>query len=368
MARRRSALGLPPHVDRFWSKKAKKYYYAVRIGHGPRVALKSLPGTEAFTAERAEALAQLTGSIGASLAAPGSVRSIVTSYLNSDHFAATFKPSVRAKHKRTLERFAGKNGGKTFAALTGENVAAMLGKIGTPHMQKLWRQAMVGLCKWAVGEKLIARSPMRDLDPIKMPKAVSHRRWMPEHVKTFRGRHKSGSIERLALELLLNSAARGRSDVRRMGRANVRNGNLIFTARKNGATMVVPVLPGLAAELAARDPDDLVFFRGKTGAPMAEGTWGRMFRKAVTAAGLDADLTPHGIRHAAACEAAEHGASEATIMAILGDTDPRAAAVYVRQARKAMLIANHYAARAAAGTNQVPVTGSGSQTVSQTEG
>jgi integrase len=327
-----------------------------------------MPGTPEFTAAYADAIVRLTGGTpGAGLAASGSARTMVTDYLASDAFKA-FKPSVQRKHRRTLERFVGKNGYRVLGQLGPDDVKAMLGKIGTPHMAKLWRQAMIGLCKWALKEKLIRQSPMRDLDPVKTPKAESHRRWMPEHVETFRDRWPSGTTERLALELLLNSAARGRSDVRRMGRANVRGNMLTFTAKKNGEAVTVPVLPSLAAELATRDPNDLIFFRSEHGTPMAESTWARMFRNAVQEARLPDDLTPHGLRHAAASEAAEHGANEATIMAILGDTDPRAAAIYVRQARKVQLIADYHARRAAAGTIQAPVTGSSSQTDSQTMG
>jgi integrase len=331
---------------------------------GERIRLYSPFGSQEFEAEYEAAKARLGGaSIGAGLAVKGSVRSIVICYLDSEPFKA-LKPSVREKRKRLLERFAEKNATRMLGDLAPDDVRVMMKKIVSPHVQRLWRQTIRTMCVWAVGERLLKRNPMTDVEPVALPEATPHRRWMPEHVAAFRARWPSGTVERRALEFLICTMARGRSDISRLTRSNVRNGCIVFVASKNGEAMEIPISPDLAAEIAAVPATDLLFFRGVMGRPTTGKRFGEMFKRACKAAGLDDDLTAHGLRHAGAAEAAEAGASVAEIAALLGDRSWQMAKHYAEQAEKKRLIANYHARRRARkdGTNGGPDSQTDSQT------
>ena len=144
-----------------------------------------------------------------------------------------------------------------------------MAKIRSPHTRRLWRQAMSSMCGWAADQAppLLARNPFLEVGPVALPKSMPHRRWMPEHVAAFRERWPSGTIERRALEALINTMARGRSDVARLSRTNIRDGAIYFIAAKNGEAMDgIPISPELQVELAAVPATDLLLFRNKVGA------------------------------------------------------------------------------------------------------
>ena len=351
MVRRRSALGLPPYCERF-TVKGITYVYA-RLPGGPRIRLLSPIGSEAFSHEYRSALDRLQGPAGAGQAVKGSVRSIATAYLAGDGFLA-LKPAVQRKRRVEIERFTEKNGHRMLGKMAADDIKAMMAKIRSPHVRRLWRQALSSMCSWAADQAppLLARNPFAEVGPVALPKSIPHRRWMPEHVAAFRARWPSGTIERRALEALINTMARGCSDVARLSRTHIRDGALYFTAAKNGEAMDgIPISPELAAEISAVPATDLLLFRNKVGAPISPNRFGEMFRRACDAAGLPADLRAHGLRHTGACEAAERGESMLTIMALLGDRSPQAAMVYVRQAETARLLRDAHARRTAkAGT------------------
>jgi len=350
MVRRRSALGLPPHCERFTSKGIT-YVYA-RLPGGPRIRLLSPLGTEAFTHEYRNALDKLQGPVGAAQAVKGSVRAIATAFLASDAFLA-LKKDGRAKYRREIERFAEKNGHRMLGEMAAEDVRAMMRKISSPHTARLWRQALSTMCAWAQAESMVRRNPFREVEAPEMPQAKPHRRWMPEHIEAFRRKHPTGTVERLALEFLICTMARGCSDVSRFGRANIKNGNVVWIAAKNGEEMTVPISRDLATEIAAAphgDVVDLMFFRTRQGRRMTPQRFGEIFKAGCIAAGLDDDLTAHGLRHAGASEAAENGASVPKIAALLGDRSWQMAQRYASQAEKKRMVAEYHAERARAGT------------------
>lgn len=72
----------------------------------------------------------------------------------------------------------------------------------------------------------------------------------------------SGTRERLALALLVNTAQR-RSDVVRMGRQHIRNGMIEVKQQKTGTKLAIPIHPDLQGVLDAHPvgPSDLPHHR-----------------------------------------------------------------------------------------------------------
>jgi integrase len=99
------------------------------------------------------------------------------------------------------------------------------------------------------------------------------------------------------------------------------NGQLVYGTTKTGEARTVPLPRFLADELHplmdGKSPGDLVF-QGARGGLLRNGNFGRrIFAPAAVAIGVP-DLTPHGLRHAAASLAIAAGANVKVVQAMLG--------------------------------------------------
>ncbi len=100
------------------------------------------------------------------------------------------------------------------------------------------------------------------------------------------------------------------------------DGHVVASDPKNHERREVPVprflIDQLAAHIAGKPADALVFGGEKAGAPMRSRTFQRaVFDKAAGAVGLD-DLTPHALRHTAASLAIAAGADVKVVQQMLG--------------------------------------------------
>ncbi|WP_328296227.1 tyrosine-type recombinase/integrase [Kineococcus sp. NBC_00420] len=77
----------------------------------------------------------------------------------------------------------------------------------------------------------------------------------------------------------------------------------------------------MAAEVAGKGPDDLVFTAPRGGLLLLRNWRAKVFKHAIKKAGLEG-LTPHGLRHTAASLAASAGASVRHVQALLGHASP----------------------------------------------
>ena len=116
------------------------------------------------------------------------------------------------------------------------------------------------LIKFAIKEKELSVDPTANIKPIKGGKSTGHMTWKPPQVEQYRARHPVGTMGRVALELMLNIAAR-RTDVYQIGRSHmVFNSGLQMnvltwrpqkTANSTGKVLSIPVLPFLQEALDA---------------------------------------------------------------------------------------------------------------------
>lgn len=106
---------------------------------------------------------------------------------------------------------------------------------------------------------------------------------------------------------------------------------------KSGFTVAVtlPILPALAATLAAGPCGDLTFIAGESGRPLTKESFGNEFRKACRDAGVPGST--HGVRKIAATRAAENGATVAELEAIFGRRGGGMASHYTREADRVRL-------------------------------
>jgi integrase len=175
--------------------------------------------------------------------------------------------------------------------------------------------------------------------------------WTEAEIEQYRRYWPIGSVARLALELLYETGARGRSDAIRLGWKDIDgDGELVFTPRKTDRSTKVQVVgfnlndlrsPYLKPCLDLVSPRqlarDLPFLLRKNGKPYNEDLFGRHIAKWAKAAGLPDHCRAHGLRHAFGCRLADDGAGHYGIGAALGDRDPKAIEVYTKKRNNAKL-------------------------------
>jgi integrase/recombinase XerD len=160
--------------------------------------------------------------------------------------------------------------------------------------------------------------------------------WLAANPTQYREYHKLGTMARLALELLLNIAAR-RHDAHLIGQQHVRDGKLTWrphkTERSTGKMLTIRILPELQAALdaipkGARTDGVLTFLVNDYGRPFASAAaFGNKFADWCKAAGLEPVLCAdgrtrnyraHGLRKAALRALAHEGATGPELMAVSG--------------------------------------------------
>jgi len=143
----------------------------------------------------------------------------------------------------------------------------------------------------------------------------------------------------MAFDLLLYSGLR-RGDAVRVGLQHVRDGVITLRTEKHrmgkaGEQITIPILPPLAASIAATQTGDLTYLVSETGQPWVKESFGNWFRDVCRKAKCPGSA--HGLRKAGATRAAERGASERQLMAIFGWTTGKQATHYTRAADRARL-------------------------------
>jgi integrase len=102
--------------------------------------------------------------------------------------------------------------------------------------------------------------------------------------------------------------------------------------------VTIPILPELQATLDAGPTGDLAFIATTgNGNPLTKESLGNLFAEACKAAGVR--KSAHGLRKAAATNAANHGATVAELEAIFGWAGGQMASLYTRSANRRALSA-----------------------------
>lgn len=211
-------------------------------------------------------------------------------------------------------------------------------RASTPHAANNFLKAMRGLFKWAVeakSETHVTANPTIGVQLLKGPNDdVGFHTWSEEELTRFEAKWPLGTRQRLAFDLLLYTGLR-RGDAVRLGRQHVSDGVITIRTEKTGEEVFIPILPPLAASIAATRTGDLAFIATERGRPWVKESFGTWFREACRAAGCPGSA--HGLRKAGATRAAEHGASERHLMALFGWSTGKMAAHYTKAADRKRL-------------------------------
>lgn len=322
----------PPHLHRERTRHGRFVWY-VRVGHGPRIRLKTEFGTPEFNAEYRAAVDRAP--IRETAPATSSLGWLVARYRETAAWT-DLSTATRRQRDNIFKHVLKTAGHERYAKIARDTIiAGRERRSSTPAQARHFLDAMRGLFRWAHRTGLAKSDPTAGVQNLPQRRSEGFVAWTEEHVSTYQKHWPIGTRQRVWLDVLLYTGLR-RGDAVRVGRQHV--GGLIKT-EKSGLTIEVPVivLPVLQKTLDAGPCGDLTFIVGANRRPLRKEAFGNMFREACDHAGVPGSA--HGVRKLAATRMANNGATEAQLMAVFGWTDHQMAAHYTRSANRRLLAA-----------------------------
>jgi len=326
----------PPHLQHEKTRHGRWNWY-VRKGHGPRVRLKAEYGSDEFWAEYRAALEGAPRP--ANVPKAHTLAWGLARYRESSAWS-TLSNATRRQSENIYRAVIKTAGDVLLRDITPDTITAgRERRAAAPHAANNFLKSMRRFFKWAAdpgGGKLIATNPTIGVKLLKGKNKDGFHTWSNEEIERFEKRWPLGTRQRLALDLLLYTGL-SRGDVVRLGRQHVSNGVITFRMEKGRGDGVVypPVLPILAATIAASRTGDLAFLVTERGTPFVKESFGNWFREACREAGCPGSA--HGLRKAGATRAAENGATVNQLMALFGWKTEKMALLYTRKADRKRL-------------------------------
>jgi integrase/recombinase XerD len=351
------------YVNSYIDRHGKPRHQFRRKGH-KKVTIKGRPGSAEFMAHYHELLAKTGGvptEIGTSSAKAGTVNKLAELYVKSDVFKKGLAQATQKTWRPIINRFrefetpGGRRYGENrIATIQKKSIVAFLeGK--SANAQKNTLKPIRGFIRFAISQGELATDPTEDIELIKSPKGMGHMTWKPPQVLQYQERHALGTIARLALELMLNIAAR-REDARKIGRPHLsfdpdrQLHKLTWrpskTLRSTGKSLTIPILPSLQEALdaipkEARADGVLAFLVNDYGRPFASAAaFGNKFADWCDAAGLRPVLCDdgrfrnfraHGLRKAALYTLYKAGGTVAELQALGGHASISELQTYIQE-------------------------------------
>lgn len=322
----------PPHLHREKTRHGAVVWY-VRREHGPRIRLRAEYDSLEFWAEYRAALE----------GAPAQQKPLKAKTLawELDRYRrssawARLSSATRRQRENIYKKVIETAGNEPLSAIDQDAIrSGRERRASTPHAANNFLKAMRGFFGWALEEGIISTNPTEGVRLLKGENDDDgFHTWTEDELARFEKRWPTGTRQRLAFDLLLYTGLR-RGDAVRVGRQHVRDGVITIRAEKTGEELFLPILPPLAASIAATKTGDLNFLVTEAGRPWVKESFGNWFRDVCRKAGCPGSA--HGLRKAGAVRAAEHGASERELMALFGWQTGKMAAHYTRAADRKRL-------------------------------
>jgi len=347
------------HVVRDTDRNGNVRLY-LRVPGKPKVRLRETLGTDAFDAEYRAALEAKPKSktTPKGTVIPGSIDALCVAYFASSEFRRGLGERSQHVRRQVLDRFRaavgkdGKQHGHRPAA--DARLRGFLERMKDEHAERpeAFNALLKGLrAAFAAGLRLglVEHNPALAVRYLASRNPDGFRPWTLDELERFEARWPVGSKPRLALALMLYTGVR-RSDVVLLGRQHVRGEKLHFRVTKGRdrtpRDLAIPVVPALAAIIAASPVGELHFLVTEHGRPYSGDGFGNAFRRWCQMAGVPG-CSPHGLRKVSALRLAHLGATEHELMAAHGWSSPKQAALYTRRAEQDRLAERAFARLAA---------------------
>jgi integrase len=330
-------VGNKPSVDRHGGKR-----WRLRKTVKGRKIDTYLPGAYG-SAEFRTAYDQATNPVrkpGDEQAASGTFQHIITHYLSSKGFL-TLSDNTRKSKRKRLDSIRSLIGSAYLGDLEPHHVENLMDRKGGPNAANRLHKELGEMYRHAQKKLgIILTDPTQRVDRRKV-KSTGFHTWTADEVQRYRSFHASGTLARLALELMLGTGT-ARQDACAMGRQNIKGSNIWYRRGKTGQDVTLPLnlLTDLRDELRLVPIGQSMFFIHGKGQRYTVEAFGNWFREQCNAAQLPKICRAHGLRKHGATRLAERGASEFQVMAFLAHKDPREARRYVQAANRTKLVAD----------------------------
>lgn len=251
----------------------------------------------------------------------GTIASGVLAYRASQVFAE-LAPSTREYRNRILAKIETDYGTALMQDLEPRHIRADLRRHAphaANHRLKVWR----ALCRFWVDQDMIEADPAKPVAKPALPASDGHVPWTRDDVAAFRGHWPVGTMQRLALELILHTGA-AIGDAVRLGPGNIKHGWITYKRGKTGALATCPLdhcpawfepSPHLKECIDAA-PRHMVFLSTASGHSRSVKAARQWFAQAARDAGVE--KSAHGVRKLRAIMMAEAGATTEERMAVMG--------------------------------------------------
>jgi integrase len=329
---------MPKYIDRFVDRFGVARYYFRRKG-GPRIALPGLPySTEFMDAYQAASTDQGLPRL-STRNEPGSVGAALVDYYASAMWA-DLSDGSRKFRRPILERFREQIGAGKLRAVERKHIQNIIAK-RPPSAQGNVMKALRHFFKWAVSEELISNNPTGEVVTKRKPVTGGFRPWEENNATAYRAFYQVGTVQRLAMELMLNLGIRV-SDAARIGPRDISNGVLVnfqpHKGRDNGGHKInVPLHDDLLRVIAATPLTGTHrFLIAPRGGVFSAEYLSQCMREWCDAAGIPA-CTSHGLRKLCLTRLAEAGCSAFEIMAVSGHKNLKEVMTYVDAANRKKL-------------------------------
>lgn len=322
---------LPDNVTEWKDRHGKKRYRFRKKGV-PAYSFRNPPGTPEFLAELYAA--QKAEKPVVERWAPYTYDALITDFYGSPKWLA-MKDSSKATYRGIIEAFRKANGVKDVRRITTANIEKKLGKMqDTPAKANNLRRTLARLHRHAIKLGWRTDNPVTATDNFKIDSDGFHC-WTDGEIEAFDAKWPVGTRERLAKELLLNTALR-RSDVTLVGPANREGGRLNLWHSKNKSATSVRMSNTLIRAIDACPPTGATYLETQFGKPFTSTGFYNWFKRACVKAGIP-HCSPHGLRKAISRIMAEGGASVLEGRAVTGHKTDKEFMHYAEKANKATL-------------------------------
>lgn len=319
-----------PHLNRDVDRHGNIRYY-VRIRHGRKIRLKAPYMSAAFVEEYKAAVLVSPAVPPSSKIKRDTLEWLVAQWKEHSDWLLQ-EPATRKQRENILKHVLAKSGDRDFGEITRQDIEdGMEARKATPFAANNFLKTMSALFRWAVAREHLEVNPVVGVKQFrdKKGKKAGHKPWTLEDVALYRAKYPTGTRERLALEILINTGLR-RGDLVRVGPSNVFKGVIEIVTEKTGVQLFIPILPRLEEALAATRTGETWMCHAKTGKPIRKESFGNIFRKWCKAAGVA--KRAHGLRKLAATIIANDGASELELQALFGWLTNDQSAIYTAEA------------------------------------
>lgn len=323
-----------PYTHREVTRHGRVVWYFRRDKHSPRIRLRGAYGSPEFNRDYDAALRGMQQHQKASQPVKrATIRWLVDKYYESGRFAQ-LRPNTQRNRRLMLESVCRNAGHWMVSEIEPSHIReGMTNREKTPRMAATFVTVMRGLMDYAIDLGMIEENPVGTIKA-RVPKSDGYHTWTVEEVERYNARHPVGTQARLALDIFLYTGLR-RSDACALGRQHIKDGILAIRTGKTGAEVTIPILPPLAASIAATKTGDMVFLINSQGRPWNSNSFGYWFADRCDEAGVPGRA--HGLRKAGATLAASNGATPFELMAMYGWTSIQVAEVYTRKADRVRL-------------------------------